>query len=109
VHAARHDCSSISALVKQAGRGAGRRGGQDAKWLAQVRRSGTAADRVAATTLQLQESAAANLDGLDELLKWVGKRSGARAMAGQARRPAGAASACDARAPGGAAVVAACA
>jgi len=95
--------------VKQAGRGAGRRGGQDAKWLAQVRRSGTAADRVAATTLQLQESAAANLDGLDELLKWVGKRSGARAMAGQARRPAGAASACDARAPGGAAVVAACA
>ncbi len=75
--------------MKQAGPRAGRRGGQDAKWLAQVRRSGTAADRVAATTLQLQESAAANLDGLDELLKWVGKRSGARAMAGQVWRPAG--------------------
>ena len=68
-------------------RGAGRRGGQDARWLAQVRKSGTAADRVAATTLLLQESVAANLDALDELLGWVGKRSGARAMAGQACTP----------------------
>ena len=71
-------------------RRAERRSGQDARWLAQVRRSGTAADRVAAATLLLQESAAANLDALDELLKWVGKRSGARAMAGQARARAAA-------------------
>ena len=67
---------------------AGRRGGQDERWLGQVRRSGTAADRVAAATLLLQERAAANLDALDELLGWVGKRSGARAMAGQVRAPA---------------------
>ncbi|KAK9819570.1 hypothetical protein WJX81_001337 [Elliptochloris bilobata] len=62
----------------------GRHSGQDARWLSQVRRSGTAADRVAAATLLLQERTAANLDALDELLGWVSKRSGARAMAGQA-------------------------
>ncbi len=63
--------------------GSGRRGGQDVKWLQEVRRSGTTADKVAAMTLLLQESAVANLRSLDELLRWVGKSSGARAVAGQ--------------------------
>ena len=81
---ASHACKAGSHMLWRAGR----RGGQDARWLGQVRRSGTAADRVAAATLLLQERAAANLDGLDELLGWVGKRSGARAMAGQVRAPA---------------------
>lgn len=33
----------------------------------------------------VQESAVANVKSLDELLKWVGKRSGARGVAGQVR------------------------
>lgn len=53
------------------------------KWLQEVRRSGTTADKVAAMTLLLQESALANLRSLDELLRWVGKSSGARGVAGQ--------------------------
>lgn len=64
-------------------RGPGRRNGQDMKWLQEVRHAGTVADKVAAATLLLQESAVANLRSLDELLRWVGKRSGARAVAGQ--------------------------
>jgi len=63
--------------------GAGRRNGQDMKWLQEVRRMGTTADKVAAMTLLLQESAVSNLRSLDELLRWVSKRSGARAVAGQ--------------------------
>lgn len=63
----------------------GRRSGQDVKWLQEVRRAGTVADKVAAMTLLLQESAVANLRSLDELLRWVGKSSGARAVAGQVR------------------------
>ena len=46
---------------------------------------GTTADKVAAMTLLLQESAVSNLRSLDELLRWVSKRSGARAVAGQVR------------------------
>ena len=46
---------------------------------------GTTADKVAALTLLLQESAVSNLRSLDELLRWVSKRSGARAVAGQVR------------------------
>ncbi len=53
------------------------------KWLQEVRRMGTTADKVAALTLLLQESAVSNLRSLDELLRWVSKRSGARAVAGQ--------------------------
>lgn len=53
------------------------------RWLQEVRKVGTSADRVAAMTLLLQESAVANLRSLDELLRWTGKRSGARAVAGQ--------------------------
>ena len=53
------------------------------KWLQEVRRMGTTADKVAAMTLLLQESAVSNLQSLDELLRWVSKRSGARAVAGQ--------------------------
>ena len=53
------------------------------KWLQEVRRMGTTADKVAALTLLLQESAVSNLRSLDELLRWVSKRSGARAGAGQ--------------------------
>lgn len=64
---------------------AGRRDGQDMKWLQEVRRMGTTADKVAAMTLLLQESAVSNLRSLDELLRWVSKRSGARAVAGQVR------------------------
>ena len=55
------------------------------KWLQEVRRMGTTADKVAAMTLLLQESAVSNLQSLDELLRWVSKRSGARAVAGQVR------------------------
>ena len=55
------------------------------KWLQEVRRMGTTADKVAALTLLLQESAVSNLRSLDELLRWVSKRSGARAVAGQVR------------------------
>ena len=66
--------------------GAGRRNGQDMKWLQEVRRMGTTADKVAAMTLLLQESAISNLRSLDELLRWVSKRSGARAVAGQVHR-----------------------
>ena len=101
---------------------ADKRNKADAKWLQQVRRSGTASDKLAAMTLLIQvrrlaphfprvvgvcnssapalrvallkvalvivvcphqESAVANLKSLDELLRWVGKRSGARAVAGQ--------------------------
>lgn len=62
---------------------AGRRGGQDFKWLQEVRRMGTVADKLAAMTLLLQESAVGNLRSLDEMLRWVNKRSGARAVAGQ--------------------------
>lgn len=62
---------------------AGRRNGADMRWLQEVRRVGTSADKVAAMTLLLQESAVANLRSLDELLRWTGKRSGARAVAGQ--------------------------
>ena len=65
---------------------AGRRNGQDMKWLQEVRRMGTTADKVAAMTLLLQESAVSNLRSLDELLRWVSKRSGARDVAGQVRR-----------------------
>lgn len=54
------------------------------RWLGEVRRVGTVADRVAAMTLLLQAGAAANMRSLDELLRWAGKRSGARAVAGQA-------------------------
>lgn len=64
---------------------AGRQNGADMRWLQEVRRMGTSADKVAAMTLLLQESAVANLRSLDELLRWTGKRSGARAVAGQVR------------------------
>jgi hypothetical protein len=53
------------------------------RWLGEVRRVGTVTDRVAAMTLLLQAGAAANMRSLDELLRWAGKRSGARAAAGQ--------------------------
>ncbi|KAK9820060.1 hypothetical protein WJX72_005600 [[Myrmecia] bisecta] len=62
----------------------GRKNGQDARWLQQVRRSGTVTDKVAAMTLLLQESAVANIKSLDELLKWVTKRAGGRNVVGQA-------------------------
>ncbi|CAL8467747.1 g7285 [Coccomyxa elongata] len=79
--AAEHALANEAAAFENA---IGRRGGQDVKWLQEVRRSGTTADKVAAMTLLLQESAVANLRSLDELLRWVGKSSGARAVAGQA-------------------------
>ena len=67
-------CSSTSA---------GRKNGQDARWLQQVRRSGTTSDKVAALTLLLQESAVANLRSLDALLNWVIKRKGGRNVVAQ--------------------------
>ena len=66
---------------------AGRKNGQDAKWLQQVRRSGTTSDKVAALTLLLQESAVANLRSLDALLNWVIKRKGGRNVVAQVRSP----------------------
>lgn len=62
---------------------AGRKNGQDAKWLQQVRRSGTTSDKVAALTLLLQENAVANLRSLDALLTWVLKRKGGRNVVAQ--------------------------
>ncbi len=64
---------------------AGRKNGQDARWLQQVRRSGTTSDKVAALTLLLQESAVANLKSLDALLNWVIKRKGGRNVVAQVR------------------------
>ncbi len=64
---------------------AGRKNGQDARWLQQVRRSGTTSDKVAALTLLLQESAVANLRSLDALLNWVIKRKGGRNVVAQVR------------------------
>ena len=43
-----------------------------------MRRSGTTADKVAALTLLVQESAVANLKALDSLLGWVQKRKGGK-------------------------------
>lgn len=63
--------------------GAGRKNGQDARWLQQVRKSGTTSDKVAALTLLLQESAVANLKSLDALLNWVLKRKGGRNVVAQ--------------------------
>ena len=65
---------------------AGRKNGQDARWLQQVRKSGTTSDKVAALTLLLQESAVANLRSLDALLNWVIKRKGGRNVVAQVRR-----------------------
>lgn len=62
---------------------AGRKNGQDSRWLQQVRRSGTTSDKVAALTLLLQESAVANLKSLDALLNWVIKRKGGRNVVAQ--------------------------
>lgn len=62
---------------------AGRKNGQDARWLQQVRKSGTTSDKVAALTLLLQESAVANLRSLDALLNWVLKRKGGRNVVAQ--------------------------
>lgn len=62
---------------------AGRKNGQDARWLQQVKKSGTTSDKVAALTLLLQESAVANLKSLDALLNWVLKRKGGRNVVAQ--------------------------
>ncbi|KAI7841479.1 hypothetical protein COHA_004873 [Chlorella ohadii] len=62
----------------------GRRSSADAKWLQQVRRSGTTADRVAAMSVLLQDGAVANLPSLDGLLAMVSKKGGARAVVGSA-------------------------
>lgn len=64
---------------------AGRKNGQDARWLQQVKKSGTTSDKVAALTLLLQESAVANLKSLDALLNWVLKRKGGRNVVAQVR------------------------
>ncbi len=57
-----------------------RRSGADAKWLLQVRRGGTTADRVAAMSVLVQDGAIANLASLDSLLAMCSKRGGARAV-----------------------------
>ena len=62
----------------------GRRSSADAKWLQQVRRSGTTSDKVAALSVLLQDGAAANLPALDGLLSMCGKKGGARAVVGSA-------------------------
>ncbi len=73
-------CSVANRLLQTS---AGRKNGQDARWLQQVRRSGTTSDKVAALTLLLQESAVANLRSLDALLNWVIKRKGGRNVVAQ--------------------------
>lgn len=54
----------------------GRRSSADAKWLQQVRRGGTTADRVAAASVLVQDGAAANLPSLDTLLAMCAKKGG---------------------------------
>ncbi|CAI5466910.1 unnamed protein product [Closterium sp. Yama58-4] len=58
------------ALLKEAAEAYERRkeSSSDARWLAAVRRSGTAADRVAALTVVIQDDPVANLSNLDALL-----------------------------------------
>ncbi|CAI5475406.1 unnamed protein product [Closterium sp. Yama58-4] len=58
------------ALLKEAAEAYERRkeSSSDARWLAAVRRSGTAADRVAALTVVIQDDPVANLANLDALL-----------------------------------------
>ncbi|KAL4421400.1 hypothetical protein ABPG75_010691 [Micractinium tetrahymenae] len=62
----------------------GRRSSADVKWLQQVRRSGTTADKVAAMSVLVQDAAVANLHSLDGLLAMCSKRGGARAVVGSA-------------------------
>ena len=56
-----------------------RESSSDARWLSMVRRSGTAADKVAALTLAIQDDAIANLSNLKSLVgmyhsnEWSGK------------------------------------
>ena len=52
-----------------------------------MRRSGTTADKVAALTLLVQESAVANLKALDSLLGWVQKRKGGKDVVRQVGLP----------------------
>ncbi|CAI7878157.1 unnamed protein product, partial [Closterium sp. NIES-54] len=61
------------ALLKEAAEAYERRkeSSSDARWLAAVRRSGTAADRVAALTVVIQDDPVANLTNLDALLAMV--------------------------------------
>ena len=56
----------------------------DTKWLQQVRRGGTTADRVAAMSVLVQDGAVANLPSLDSLLAMCAKKGGARAVVGSA-------------------------
>ena len=63
--------------------GAGKRSRGDAKWLQQVRRTGTTTDRLAALSLLLRDAAIPNTKALDDLLKLAGKRSGYRGIAGE--------------------------
>lgn len=55
----------------------------DARWLVAVRKAGTTRDRLAASALVVQERAIANLRALDELISWVAKSKGGRAVVGQ--------------------------
>ena len=50
--------------------------GGDAKWLQQVRRSGTTSDKVAAMSVLVQDGAVANLHSLDGLLAMCSKKGG---------------------------------
>ncbi|KAG1665927.1 hypothetical protein FOA52_004516 [Chlamydomonas sp. UWO 241] len=61
-----------------------KRAAADYKWLQQVKRGGTTADKVAAMTLQIRESVIANLKALDTLLSWVTKRKGGKEVVRQA-------------------------
>uniref|UniRef100_A0A383VK77 CCAAT-binding factor domain-containing protein n=1 Tax=Tetradesmus obliquus TaxID=3088 RepID=A0A383VK77_TETOB len=54
------------------------RNAADSRWLAQVRRSGTTADKVAAMSLLVSSSAAASLKSLDGLLTMMAKSGGGR-------------------------------
>ncbi|KIY94505.1 Uncharacterized protein MNEG_13456 [Monoraphidium neglectum] len=61
-----------------------KRNAADHRWLGQVRRGGTTADKVAAMTLLVQESAAANLKSLDGLLSLMAKRKGGKGVVAKA-------------------------
>eukprot|EP00798_Chlamydomonas_sp_ICE-L_P018712 gene18712-25235_t len=63
-----------------------KRNAADAKWLDQVKRSGTTQDKVAAITLTIQGSAHASLKGLDTLLLWVQRRKGGKEVWVQRRK-----------------------
>ncbi|GFR50755.1 hypothetical protein Agub_g13022, partial [Astrephomene gubernaculifera] len=61
-----------------------RRNPSDAKWLLQVKQAGTSTDKLAASTLLVQENVTANMRALDQLVALATKRGGGKELVRQA-------------------------